>query len=167
MTRERLRIARDLHDTLAHSLMALLTQVRLIRKLRTRLGADDLDAELARCADEPARAALLKRRPFFGVPLLLCHGFTGAKEDFGDFIEPLADLDEDSWRTMWETNVLGAARTIKAFLPALEASQGSVIFIGSVHTRLAMAGRQAMKNQRPMRSRASTAFRPRPVLSSS
>lgn len=25
-----------------------------------------------------------------GRPLLLCHGFTGAKEDFGDFIDPLA-----------------------------------------------------------------------------
>lgn len=68
VTRERLRIARDLHDTLAHSLMALLTQVRLIRKLRTRLGAEDLDAELARAevvattglAD--ARAAIAQMR---------------------------------------------------------------------------------------------------------
>jgi signal transduction histidine kinase len=31
--RERLRIARDLHDTLAHSMAAMLTQIRLIRKL--------------------------------------------------------------------------------------------------------------------------------------
>lgn len=30
-----------------------------------------LDAELAACPDDAARAALLKRRPFFGVPLLL------------------------------------------------------------------------------------------------
>ncbi len=30
-----------------------------------------LDAELAACADDAARAALLHRRPFFGVPLLL------------------------------------------------------------------------------------------------
>lgn len=33
VTRERLRLARGLHDTLAHSLMALLTQLRLLRKL--------------------------------------------------------------------------------------------------------------------------------------
>jgi signal transduction histidine kinase len=48
VTRERLRIARDLHDTLAHSLMALLTQIRLVRKLRARLDAQELDAELGR-----------------------------------------------------------------------------------------------------------------------
>lgn len=48
VTRERLRIARDLHDTLAHSLMALLTQIRLVRKLRTRMGEAELDAELER-----------------------------------------------------------------------------------------------------------------------
>jgi signal transduction histidine kinase len=47
VSRERLRIARDLHDTLAHSLMALLTQIRLVRKLRTRLDGAELDAELA------------------------------------------------------------------------------------------------------------------------
>ena len=39
VTRERLRLARELHDTLAHSLMALLTQIRLIRKLGRRLDA--------------------------------------------------------------------------------------------------------------------------------
>ena len=47
VVRERLRLARELHDTLAHSLMALLTQIRLIRKLRTRLSDDELEAELA------------------------------------------------------------------------------------------------------------------------
>ena len=48
VTRERLRIARDLHDTLAHSLMALLTQIRLVRKLRGRMDAAELDEELVR-----------------------------------------------------------------------------------------------------------------------
>ena len=48
VTRERLRLARELHDTLAHSLMALLTQIRLVRKLRSRLADDELEAELAR-----------------------------------------------------------------------------------------------------------------------
>jgi signal transduction histidine kinase len=33
VVRERLRMARDLHDTLAHSLMGLLTEIRLLRKL--------------------------------------------------------------------------------------------------------------------------------------
>jgi len=47
VTRERLRMARDLHDTLSHSLMALLTQIRLVRKLGKRLDADALEDELA------------------------------------------------------------------------------------------------------------------------
>ncbi len=51
VTRERLRLARELHDTLAHSLMALLTQIRLVRKLRTRWADDELEAELARAED--------------------------------------------------------------------------------------------------------------------
>ena len=48
VTRERLRMARDMHDTLAHSLMALLTQIRLVRKLHPQLAAKELDAELER-----------------------------------------------------------------------------------------------------------------------
>jgi signal transduction histidine kinase len=33
VVRERLRMARDLHDTLTHSMMALLTEIRVLRKL--------------------------------------------------------------------------------------------------------------------------------------
>ncbi|WOO31275.1 sensor histidine kinase [Diaphorobacter limosus] len=47
VTRERLRLARGLHDTLAHSLMALLTQIRLMRKLGPSWSREQLDAELA------------------------------------------------------------------------------------------------------------------------
>src|SRR5690606_12108361 len=35
VVRERLKIARDLHDTLAHSMMAMLTEIRLLKKLAT------------------------------------------------------------------------------------------------------------------------------------
>ncbi len=34
ITRERLRMSRDLHDTLAHTMLAMLTQIRLIQKLQ-------------------------------------------------------------------------------------------------------------------------------------
>jgi signal transduction histidine kinase len=61
VTRERLRIARDLHDTLAHSLMALLTQIRLVRKLRGRMDAAALDAELAH-AESAASTGLADAR---------------------------------------------------------------------------------------------------------
>lgn len=72
VTRERLRMARDLHDTLAHSLMALLTQVRLMRKLRPTLAPDELDAELERsetvAADGLARArATISQMRLHGV----------------------------------------------------------------------------------------------------
>lgn len=68
VTRERLRIARDLHDTLAHSLMALLTQIRLVRKLRGRMDAAELDEELGRAEDvattglSESRAAIAQMR---------------------------------------------------------------------------------------------------------
>jgi len=68
VTRERLRLARELHDTLAHSLMALLTQIRLVRKLRARLDAEALDAELERAEGvaatglAEARAAITQMR---------------------------------------------------------------------------------------------------------
>jgi signal transduction histidine kinase len=36
IVRERLKIARDLHDTLAHSMMAMLSEIRFLRKLQLR-----------------------------------------------------------------------------------------------------------------------------------
>jgi signal transduction histidine kinase len=61
VTRERLRIARDLHDTLAHSLMALLTQIRLVRKLRARMSAVELEEELG-LAEQVAATGLSDSR---------------------------------------------------------------------------------------------------------
>jgi NADP-dependent 3-hydroxy acid dehydrogenase YdfG len=46
---------------------------------------------------------------------------------------PVAEVDEDQWRAMYETNVLGVARMTRALLPALEASgDGQVVTIGSI-----------------------------------
>ena len=47
IVRERLTIARDLHDTLAHSMMAMLSEIRFLRKLQTR-DPHALTKELAR-----------------------------------------------------------------------------------------------------------------------
>lgn len=60
-TRERLRLARALHDTLAHSLMALLTQLRMVRKLGARWSPAQLDAELAD-AEQVASSGLAEVR---------------------------------------------------------------------------------------------------------
>ncbi len=48
IVRERLKIARDLHDTLAHSMMAMLSEVRLLRRIQSR--------DPKALADELARA---------------------------------------------------------------------------------------------------------------
>lgn len=60
VTRERLRISRDLHDTLAHSLLALLTQIRLIRKI-ARGAPEAVKAELVR-AEAAAQEGLTQSR---------------------------------------------------------------------------------------------------------
>jgi signal transduction histidine kinase len=60
IVRERLKIARDLHDTLAHSMMAMLSQVRLLRKLELH-DPESLREELAR-AEEVAHEGLNEAR---------------------------------------------------------------------------------------------------------
>jgi signal transduction histidine kinase len=60
IVRERLKIARDLHDTLAHSMMAMLSEIRFLRKLHSRDPAS-MPAELAR-AEEVAHEGLKEAR---------------------------------------------------------------------------------------------------------
>jgi signal transduction histidine kinase len=60
IVRERLQIARDLHDTLAHSMMAMLSEVRLLRKLQVH-DPNSVAEELAR-AEEVAHAGLNEAR---------------------------------------------------------------------------------------------------------
>jgi NADP-dependent 3-hydroxy acid dehydrogenase YdfG len=46
---------------------------------------------------------------------------------------PVGEADEEQWREMYETNVLGVMRVTRALLPALERSgDGFVVVIGSV-----------------------------------
>jgi len=60
IVRERLKIARDLHDTLAHSMMAMLSEIRLLRRLHARDPAA-LSEELQR-AEDVAREGLAEAR---------------------------------------------------------------------------------------------------------
>lgn len=60
VVRERLKIARDLHDTLAHSMMAMLAEVRLLKRLHAREPAALAD-ELVR-AEQVAREGLIEAR---------------------------------------------------------------------------------------------------------
>jgi NADP-dependent 3-hydroxy acid dehydrogenase YdfG len=48
-------------------------------------------------------------------------------------LEPVAEADEENWRQMFETNVMGVMRVTKALLPAMErAGDGHIVVIGSV-----------------------------------
>jgi signal transduction histidine kinase len=60
IVRERLKIARDLHDTLAHSMMAMLSEIRFLRKLHSR-DPPAVAAELAH-AEEVAHEGLKEAR---------------------------------------------------------------------------------------------------------
>ena len=56
-------------------------------------------------------------------------------------LEPISSYDEGNWRAMWETNVIGLARTVRAFLPALIASgDGRIIVVTSVAGHETYAG---------------------------
>lgn len=60
VVRERLKIARDLHDTLAHSMMAMLSEIRFLRKLHSR-DPSAMATELAH-AEEVAHEGLKEAR---------------------------------------------------------------------------------------------------------
>lgn len=46
---------------------------------------------------------------------------------------PIAEADEDHWRWMWETNVLGTLRLTKALLPSLiDSGDGHVVTVTSI-----------------------------------
>jgi NADP-dependent 3-hydroxy acid dehydrogenase YdfG len=47
--------------------------------------------------------------------------------------EPIASADEDHWRAMWESNVLGTLRVTKALLPTLlDSGDGHIVTITSI-----------------------------------
>ncbi len=60
VVRERLRLARDLHDTLAHSMMAMLTEIRVLKRLASTQ-PQQLPDELLR-AEQAARDGLQEAR---------------------------------------------------------------------------------------------------------
>jgi NADP-dependent 3-hydroxy acid dehydrogenase YdfG len=48
-------------------------------------------------------------------------------------LEPVAEADEERWREMYESNVLGVVRVVKALLPALRnGSDPRIVVLGSV-----------------------------------
>ncbi len=76
-------------------------------------------------ADPDSVAALADELPELAVLVNNAGGALG--------VEPVAEADEENWRQMYETNVMGVMRVTKALLPALERDGGGdVVVVGSV-----------------------------------
>ena len=89
VVRERLRIARDLHDTLAHSMMAMLTEIRLLK----RLSATDpaaLSEELVR-AEEAAHQGLKDARDAIAQMRFNPVRDEGLSAALGDFVKAFVE----------------------------------------------------------------------------
>ncbi|MEP7036262.1 MAG: SDR family oxidoreductase [Dermatophilaceae bacterium] len=54
--------------------------------------------------------------------------------------EPVAESDLDNWRKMFEVNVIGVVSVTKALLPALVASHGQIVVMGSTAGLVAYEG---------------------------
>jgi signal transduction histidine kinase len=89
VVRERLRLARDLHDTLAHSMMAMLAEIRTLRKLHAHDPAA-LAAELER-AEQVARDGLNEAREAIGQMRLNAVRDLGLGTALGNAVSRFAD----------------------------------------------------------------------------
>ena len=107
-----------------------------LEALATELGGEDralaVRCDVSEWSDQEAMVATALER-FGRVDVAFANAGFGAKRGF---------LEEtvDHWRSMVLTNVLGAAYTVRATLPALKESQGHLLLTGSVAGRRALAG---------------------------
>ena len=69
-------------------------------------------------------------------------------------LEPMAEADDEQWRTMWETNVFGLMLVTRALLPKLEASgNGHIVNIGSIAGIRDVSGRRRLHEREARRAR--------------
>jgi signal transduction histidine kinase len=85
VVRERLKIARDLHDTLAHSMMAMLTEIRLLKRL-SAVDPGALTEELTR-AEETAHQGLKEARAAIAQMRFNPVRDAGLAAALGDFVK--------------------------------------------------------------------------------
>ena len=89
VVRERLKIARDLHDTLAHSMMAMLTEIRLLKRLSATNPAALAD-ELTR-AEEAAHEGLKDARAAIAQMRFNPVRDAGLSAALGEFVKRFAE----------------------------------------------------------------------------
>jgi len=94
-----------------------------LREVAEPLGATALSLDVT---DAQSVAAFTQQLP--SVVHLLVNNAGGALG-----LDRIEDASDDSWRVMWETNVLGTLRMTRALLPALrDSGDGHVVNIGSI-----------------------------------
>ena len=107
-----------------------------LRELADELGGDER-AQAVRCdvTEWPDQEALVSAalEAFGRVDVAFANAGFGAARGF-------EKSDPDHWRAMVLTNVLGAAFTIRAALPALKESKGHLLLTSSVAGRRALPG---------------------------
>jgi NADP-dependent 3-hydroxy acid dehydrogenase YdfG len=102
--------------------VAAARRVERCRELADEVGGEAVELDVTDPESVGALAAGLERCD------VVVHSAGGALG-----LEPVAEADEDAWRTMYETNVLGVERVTKALLPALEGDGGGhIVVIGSI-----------------------------------
>ncbi|QMU78156.1 SDR family oxidoreductase [Streptacidiphilus sp. PB12-B1b] len=84
-------------------------------------------------ADGPARLVAHAVETFGGLDILV-NNVGGRTVSANGFL----DLDDDGWQKGFDLNFFSAVRAIRAALPSLVESRGSIINIGSVNGRLAV-----------------------------
>ena len=105
-----------------YSTVAAARRVERCEELAAEVGGRALALDVT---DPESVEALVAELPEVAVVVHSAGGALG--------LEHIADADEEKWREMFESNVLGVARVTKALLPALEADEaGHVVLLGSV-----------------------------------
>jgi len=98
---------------------------RRLERLQELVASVDGEAYALDVTDTQSVKAFCDRLPEVNVLVNNAGGALG--------LEPIAEADEDHWRVMYDTNVLGLMRMTRALLPALEQSgAGHVVNIGSI-----------------------------------
>jgi NADP-dependent 3-hydroxy acid dehydrogenase YdfG len=93
-----------------------------LREVAEPLGAQALALDVT---DADSVAAFCEQIPAVNVLVNNAGGALG--------LEPIAQAEDEKWRTMFESNVLGTMRMTRTLLPKLEASgQGHIVVIGSI-----------------------------------
>jgi len=112
---------RRLHDE-GFAVVAGARRVAKLREVTDPIGATGIALDVRDRASVEAFAAQVPRCD------VLVNNAGGALG-----LEPVAQADEEHWRQMWETNVLGLMLVTRALLPKLEASgNGHIVNIGSI-----------------------------------